>query len=129
MITDNDMEDFIKGYVDSALWSSTDNSDDSGGDPLDDNYGPGDLTIEAVLSIREDCMDFINGNTADLILYMAERYADLSYAGHDFWLTRCGHGTGFWDRGLGELGERLTAAAKVYGDCYIYVGDDKKLHV
>lgn len=25
---------------------------------------------------------------------------DESQIGHDFWLTRCGHGTGFWDRDL-----------------------------
>jgi hypothetical protein len=24
---------------------------------------------------------------------------NLDQAGHDLWLTRCGHGTGFWDRG------------------------------
>lgn len=30
--------------------------------------------------------------------------------GHDFWLTRNGHGSGFWDRSeLGELGEQISA--------------------
>lgn len=35
--------------------------------------------------------------------------------GHDFILTRNGHGTGFWDRGLGELGDTLTKWAKTFG--------------
>lgn len=35
--------------------------------------------------------------------------------GHDFILTRNGHGTGFWDRGLGEIGDTLTKWAKTFG--------------
>ena len=30
---------------------------------------------------------------------------DASQASHDFWLTRNGHSTGFWDRGTGALGD------------------------
>lgn len=45
-------------------------------------------------------------------------------AGHDFWLTRCGHGAGFWDRGLGDIGCKLTEAASVYGSVDLYIGDD-----
>jgi hypothetical protein len=33
---------------------------------------------------------------------------DEEQIGHDFWLTRNGHGAGFWDRGLGEIGDKLT---------------------
>ena len=43
---------------------------------------------------------------------------------HDFWLTRNGHGVGFWDRGLGKLGDLLTDAAKTYGSADLYIGDD-----
>jgi hypothetical protein len=32
--------------------------------------------------------------------------------GHDFWLTRQGHGAGFWDRGLGKIGDQLTENIK-----------------
>lgn len=47
--------------------------------------------------------------------------------GHDFWLTRQGHGTGFWDRKeLGkELGALLTAEAKKVGESYPYQEGDK----
>jgi hypothetical protein len=62
------------------------------------------------------------GLTADLYAFLedeavARDVADLEpeQVGHDFWLTRNGHGAGFWDRGLGDVGERLTTAAKVYG--------------
>ena len=50
-------------------------------------------------------------------------------AGHDFWLTRNRHGAGFWDRGLGERGQRLTDAAHVYGESYLSIGDDGKVYV
>lgn len=74
-----------------------------------------------------DCLTFIEANQADLIAYCEQRSEQWngpgtgpldgieSYAGHDFWLTRVGHGAGFWDRGLGDLGERLTDASKAYG--------------
>ena len=44
--------------------------------------------------------------------------ASASQVGHDLWLTRNGHGVGFWDRPeiYGEaLSEELTRAAKAMG--------------
>lgn len=48
--------------------------------------------------------------------------------GHDFTLTRNGHGTGFWDRGLGDRGDRLTAATKPYGEAYMYADFEHKTY-
>ena len=48
--------------------------------------------------------------------------------GHDFWLTRNGHGAGFWDRDLGEVGEQLTKASDQYPAIDLYVGDDGLVH-
>lgn len=41
-----------------------------------------------------------------------------SQAGHDLWLTRNGHGAGFWARGLGSMGESLTQAAHILGETH-----------
>lgn len=49
-------------------------------------------------------------------------------AGHDFWLTRCHHGAGFWDRGLGELGDELTKISHEFKPVDLEVGDDGYLH-
>lgn len=41
-------------------------------------------------------------------------------AGHDLWLTRQGHGVGFWDRPAfygADLAQRLTAYAEALGEC------------
>ena len=53
---------------------------------------------------------------------------DVGFAGHDFWLTRNGHGAGFWDRGLGEVGDRLSNACKAFGSYDLYIGDDGKIY-
>ena len=47
-------------------------------------------------------------------------------AGHDFWLTRNGHGAGFWDRGdlWGPYEEMLVNGSKSYGEFQLYRGDD-----
>lgn len=49
-------------------------------------------------------------------------------AGHDFWLTRNGHGAGFWDRGLGDLGTRLAMSARAYGSQTLMLGHDGKIY-
>lgn len=50
---------------------------------------------------------------------------DPSDAGHDFWLTRNGHGAGFWDGDWPEPeGSALDAEAKKFGSVDVYVGDD-----
>ena len=44
--------------------------------------------------------------------------------GHDLWLTRNGHGCGFWSRDYADdLGERLTVASKRLGEVYLDVSD------
>ena len=114
---------FFHAYVMCALWSSTDNADDSGGEPLDKNYGSADIAPEAQAAMRDDCDMFVDTNRVDLASMTDEQ------AGHDFWLTRNGHGAGFWDRGLGELGDRLTKASEAFGECNLYVSDNGRLYI
>lgn len=113
----------IAGYVASMLWSSTDESDEYGGVPLDESNEWGDIADETMIQIEEDCKDFIEINWNDL------QDIEPEMAGHDFWLTRNNHGAGFWDRGLGEIGKRLTESAHVFGEVYLYIGDDKLLYL
>lgn len=101
----------VAAYIEAALWSSIDYPAD-GSEPewcLDEHYGPEDLTPGTLDEMTQECRDFYDANADDLAELTPEQ------AGHDFWLTRNGHGAGFWDRGLGELGERLSDAARVYG--------------
>ena len=122
-------QQFVRGYITCALWSSNDESDESGGVPLDSHFDQDDLTPACTKRMQDDCEDFMLANMADLVLYTQQyaptgEYEVWECAGHDFWLTRNHHGAGFWDRGLRELGDRLTKAAHVYGEANLYVGWD-----
>ena len=132
---------FLNGCVDCALWSSSIGEDfaqwwqDNKGDdmPVPDTsmqsfgFTADNLTAQAMRSLVNDCEQFCEHEAADLDTYTNTR--DWSEAGHDFWLSRNGHGAGFWDRGLGKLGARLNQAAKACGTCDLYVGDDERIHV
>ena len=83
--------------------------------------------------MAEDVVDFIAANAADLIAYAETIHTTdgdtpWAWAGHDFALTRNGHGAGFWDRGLGDLGDRLADAARVYGEASLWPDEVGKLY-
>jgi hypothetical protein len=126
-----DVATMLDAYITAALWSSTDESDESGGRPLDDNYGPSDLTVSARAAMHRDVHSFAT-KYGHLILSATShgRNNRWDQAGHDFWLNRNGHGAGFWDGDWmpKEVGEALSRAAKTYSGVDLYVGDDKKIH-
>lgn len=123
MANDDDIETMLSQYIETALWSTTDNADETGGEPLDAAYDESDLHETARASMRKDCSDFLDMNADDI----GDRF---SQAGHDFWLTRNGHGAGFWDGDWEtEAGKRLTDASRPYGSSDLYVGDDGKIYV
>jgi hypothetical protein len=134
-LTDRDHEDVLRGYVECAMWSST--YEDSEGEtlPMDDGtYTSSDFAPETVATFRADCARFVSENESDCVAYLRTRRVrgvttvTADYIGHDLWLTRNGHGAGFWDRGLGELGDRLTTAAHALGECSLVIGDDGKVY-
>jgi hypothetical protein len=108
----------LDAYVECALWSSTTCDEDGNNPESMDHYHKADIATECLNEMREDVNAFANDNVADLA------GIDAGQAGHDFWLTRNGHGAGFWDRGLGDKGDRLTDACRPYGSVDLYVGDD-----
>jgi len=124
-----DLGSFLDGYVECALWSSLDNDAIEGrvdrqGENLDDNFGPDDIHPDTLGAMTADCVSFMRANAADLALYYEATGCNEGSAGHDFWLTRHHHGAGFWDRGAGEVGDRLTKAAETYGSFDLWANDD-----
>ena len=111
----NKMEFFVGGYITCALWSSTDES----GDPLDNNHDRSNIDDSTMLDIVIDCWTFVKNNH-----HLINGAMTWSQAGHDFWLTRNGHGAGYWDRDLGEVGELLSEAATAFGNVDLFVLDD-----
>ena len=134
-IVEGDIEMFIDGYITCALWSTVDEDVYKDGegpdDALDQRFDRDDLHPDAKARIEEDCRQFIADNR--LALTEAANRSGYSWerAGHDYWLTRNGHGAGYWDRDelkRNGLGNRLSDACR-HKECYIYVGDDGKLHI
>jgi hypothetical protein len=78
-------------------------------------------------AVSQDVINFIESVPAkDMHAYL--NLFDIGQFAHDFCLTRNGHGTGFWDRGLGELGNRLTELSQPWGSSSVYVTCDGKLY-
>ena len=99
--------EILKAFLEAALWSTPLPEDfQDMGDNYDSAYGIYDFSKEAILK----ALDHINKFkilAVDLLDGMIE-----SQVGHDLWLTTQGHGAGFWDRGLGKIGEELTEICK-----------------
>jgi hypothetical protein len=127
-----ELDEFTKAYVEAALWSTMDASDDAGGDHLDANYSAEHIAPETLERIKADCAKFqeLYGHllTSDNMRRRSEASVEAS-AGHDFWLTRAGHGAGFWDGDWEKLvGEILTDASKSFGEMELEIGDDGRIH-
>lgn len=120
----NMFQEFFGQYIATALWSSCDDD----GTPLDSNYSAEDIDLETLEVMQGDCRQFLATITNDGLDGSWGR-EDYSRAGHDFWLTRNGHGAGFWDGDWEKtLGEQLTKISKNFGTFDLYIGDDNLIH-
>lgn len=109
------LDEFTRGYLECALWTS-DPEPRSGEWCESDRWNIEAIHADSLRQAIEECADFQQANRADLDEVSDTFHATDSQHGHDFYLTRCGHGAGFWDRGYGPLGDKLSKAAKVYGN-------------
>jgi hypothetical protein len=107
----------LEGALECLEWTETTDT----GEPLDSLgfY----FTESARESVKADLISFIESNQEDL--------DGIGYGqiGHDFILTRNHHGAGFWDRGLGDRGDRLTESAHAYGSVGAFVTDSDELEI
>ena len=114
---------FLRGYLTASLWTSSNDT----GTPFDRDHGTADLAVESLVSTWIECSQFCRECKTDL------SHLDDERDGHDFWLTRNHHGSGFWDESVNdELTEfamqQLTRASESFGEVDLYIGDDRKLH-
>ena len=123
-MTADQLDQFTRAYAVAALWSSTDDE----GEPLDKGRHCDDIAPDALAAMAADCAKFQADNAKLLTRAMEHTGHDLTQAGHDFWLTRNGHGAGFWDGDWKPFGDLLTDAAKAFPEVDLYVGDDGLIH-
>jgi hypothetical protein len=127
-------EAFFTHMMVTALWSSTDDSDT----PLDAEHDIDDVHPDTLARLRSEAVAFYQANREHIHCVDAPLARDMdgsSYkreaamAGHDYWLTRCGHGAGFWDGDWPEPAATvLDNASKASGNVDLYVGDDGMIH-
>jgi hypothetical protein len=122
--TDSDVDEILNSYLETALWSTPDmdatEDDDDYDRCLDKNYSITDFDEESAQKSRKDIESFLD--KAKLLTHdaMYELGMEVGRIGHDFWLTRNGHGAGFWDgdydqrKGDIRLGDYLTGIAKEF---------------
>lgn len=128
------LDEFLRGYQVCALWSSSDDSEE----PLDGKYGVEDIDAETTANMRAECAAFIDAHSGDLeraIHLLPSRHWDSM--GHDFWLTRNGHGAGYWDRDIEAnpedrevvkpILERLSKASREAGERYLWPVSGEKV--
>lgn len=130
-LVDKDFANVLTGYLACLHWSTSGDYKGREVESLEDFV----MSAEGHTASANDCRAFYLANRDDCA-EAAARYssaADKSGyqgVGHDFWLTRAGHGAGFWDGDLPQaLGERLTKASKAAGEVWPYIGDGKRVYV
>lgn len=124
------LDKFTRAYIEAAFFSSS--YGENGEHELNETYSVDHLAPDTLERMKADCAAFYAANRHDIEFGFVEnaRYPEITAAwraGTDFWFTRNGHGVGFWegDRWLPEQGERLSTAAKAFGEYDLYPGDDE----
>jgi len=144
-----DCSDMVASYIGTALWSSSCwlpcmadelvdgcmNVDEehplhgiSEGDRLDAHFDTSDCTDEMLSKAIKDCEAF-KGKCEGAGLWdrMLELH-DEGQIGHDLWLTRNGHGAGFWESEWEEIGDQVTSLVRNhFSELDIWIDEDGKL--
>ena len=99
-------------YFETMLWSSTDMDS---GEPLDKEYDVKDISKALKDSSKKDLLSFAEYCEKECSKELEEYLEEEGYSsfGHDMWLSRNGHGAGFFGRGNGY--KALQKASKTFG--------------
>lgn len=121
-LVQNVIDEFLSAYIEAALWSSNDPDTE---EPLDKDNDESTVHPATLQGMRADCEMFLTKWAEEIALVDSPRggkWSKWEQAGHDFWLTRNGHGCGFWDGDWPEgLDKALTDSCREFGEVYLYV--------
>lgn len=120
----SDLTPLAKGYIDCALWLALDKH----GNP-NDELTVDDLPRDALDCMIADCAAF--QVKLDSLLVEGMTSKEYEQAGHDFYLTRNGHGAGFWDGDYEHYGKAiedgLSKLARDFGENSLHLAGRKSL--
>ena len=116
-IEEHAIKDIVDSYLSAALWTSEEQEDFDGLNDDDFSEETEKKAFEDVEWFVKVAGKYLNNISDDMI-------------GHDLWLTRNGHGAGFWDRGYDEeTYKHLVDICDFMGYADIYVSDDGKIEI
>ena len=110
----------VSEYREAMVWADTP-------DDERDAWAGAELSPDALAKSHNDCRSFYE-RAQPIIEELGD--GETYHYGHDFWLTRQGHGAGFWDGDYPEpAATKLTELAQTFGESYLYLGDTGKIHL
>ncbi len=116
---EHDIDIIVDNYIGSLIWTQEGVGEDAeGNDPMEG---------KTISDINKKSRDIISDEVKWFINSAGEVFEDLSdkQIGHDLWLTRNGHGAGFYDRiDDNENLEIIDKLCDVLGGVEIYVNED-----
>lgn len=134
--TANPIDAMTMGYIKAALFMTMDEDDT----PLDRHFTTDSVGPQVHTVAKEDCDEFRSENKILVSQALEQPGYSEERLGHDFWMTRNRHGTGFWDRdelavtpapseiAKGEtLGDALTQMAQQAKEIDLEIADDGSL--
>ena len=116
-----EFEKFFRACLEALYFTDTSVSPEDSDIPFDS-----ELAEETKEHLRADCLSFWRRFGCYVEAAGGSGFA----AGRAFWLTRNGHGAGFWDGDWDEPYDHiLTEGSKMYGEIQTYLGDDGLIYV
>jgi hypothetical protein len=118
-------ERFLAAYIETAMWA------DGHAEMFEIDDDP-TLAPEAETAMREEAGRWFDAKEPTIQAAIdaggvrcGPDFDEWGHAGHDFWLTRNGHGAGYWDGDWPEpFAAQLSEAAHKAGGRDLYLGDD-----
>jgi hypothetical protein len=123
-------------YITAAYWTDT--------EPDTEDTPPtlAVMSASGIMAAAASCARFMQRCGPAVLIAYSDAGGTPEQMGHDLWLSRNGHGAGFWDRkNLGvpygftsrphadTLGDYLHRIAKGMGQCDLVQGDDGLLYL
>jgi len=109
------IDEVLNSYLETLLWV----------DVEFDGYSIIDVCDDSTEISRLDIINFIKEiEKSNEAIEEANTYTD-SLLGHNFLLSRNGHGAGFFD----DNNDVLQEICRKTKECNIYLGDDKQIHI
>jgi len=135
------MNPSLEQLAQTLLWSETDHSDSSGGEPLDANFDTCDIEAASLDELHKRFQQFVSKAEAKITEVKGSSWgsiddfytgtcADGYYLEHDYILTVNGHGCGFWEKDDWdpEVGEILTALARQENEIHCFI-QNNQVHI